>query len=180
MAPFIYHVVFVSLCLISFKLLSHLKRKRDFKYFTEQNGCKDPRDITLPSFPPGWERLQRMLKLKTSGEDFMDDILVPDFEQTSTIKFTAFDGNTLVSTIEPVNIQAILATQFKDFAVGSRRYNCFKPLLGHSIFTSDGTDITYIQMKVTYLTDIEQDRSGSTLELCSGLNSLARTSTIST
>ncbi|EKG12102.1 Cytochrome P450 [Macrophomina phaseolina MS6] len=41
-------------------------------------------------------------------------------------------------TIEPRNIQAILATQFKDFDFGPRRNGNFRPLLGHGIFASDG------------------------------------------
>ena len=41
-------------------------------------------------------------------------------------------------TADPTNLQAILATQFKDFIGGTRRYNLFKPLIGHSIFSSDG------------------------------------------
>ncbi|KAK8093931.1 hypothetical protein PG997_000616 [Apiospora hydei] len=41
-------------------------------------------------------------------------------------------------TCEPKNIQAILATQFHSFGVGIDRYNNFKPLMGHGIFTSDG------------------------------------------
>ncbi|KAL8299604.1 hypothetical protein RB593_009470 [Gaeumannomyces tritici] len=41
-------------------------------------------------------------------------------------------------TAEPRNIQAILATQFSSFGVGIDRYNNFKPLVGHGIFTSDG------------------------------------------
>ncbi|KAK8863031.1 cytochrome P450, partial [Apiospora arundinis] len=41
-------------------------------------------------------------------------------------------------TCEPKNIQAILATQFQSFGVGIDRYNNFKPLMGHGIFTSDG------------------------------------------
>lgn len=36
-------------------------------------------------------------------------------------------------TIEPRNIQAILATQFKDFDFGPRRNGNFRPLLGHGI-----------------------------------------------
>ena len=34
--------------------------------------------------------------------------------------------------------QAILATQFRDFELGTRRKNAFVPLLGHGIFTTDG------------------------------------------
>jgi hypothetical protein len=36
-------------------------------------------------------------------------------------------------TLEPKNIQAILATQFKDFGLGEKRNNDFAPLLGSGI-----------------------------------------------
>jgi hypothetical protein len=36
-------------------------------------------------------------------------------------------------TVEPKNIQALLATQFKDFGLGERRNGNFFPLLGHGI-----------------------------------------------
>lgn len=41
-------------------------------------------------------------------------------------------------TCDPKNIQAILATQFNDFALGELRRNNFFPLLGNGIFTADG------------------------------------------
>ncbi|KAF1839757.1 cytochrome P450 52A12 [Decorospora gaudefroyi] len=43
-------------------------------------------------------------------------------------------------TIEPKNIQALLATQFKDFGLGERRNGNFSPLLGHGIFSTDGDE----------------------------------------
>lgn len=43
-------------------------------------------------------------------------------------------------TIEPKNIQAVLATQFKDFGLGERRNGNFSPLLGHGIFSTDGKE----------------------------------------
>ncbi|KAI8939591.1 hypothetical protein NX059_003355 [Plenodomus lindquistii] len=43
-------------------------------------------------------------------------------------------------TIEPRNIQAVLATQFKDFGLGERRNGNFSPLLGHGIFSTDGKE----------------------------------------
>ncbi|KAL6707423.1 hypothetical protein ACN47E_004202 [Coniothyrium glycines] len=43
-------------------------------------------------------------------------------------------------TIEPRNIQAVLATQFKDFGLGERRNGNFSPLLGHGIFSADGKE----------------------------------------
>lgn len=38
-----------------------------------------------------------------------------------------------VLTIDPKNIQAILATQFKEFCVGAQRETCMGPLLGAGI-----------------------------------------------
>jgi len=58
----------------------------------------------------------------------------------------AINGNTfqqqflnrkLLTTIEPENIKAILATQFQDFCLGTR-HEQFYPLLGDGIFTLDG------------------------------------------
>ncbi|KAF2671649.1 cytochrome P450 52A12 [Microthyrium microscopicum] len=43
-----------------------------------------------------------------------------------------------ITTSDPKNIQAVLATQFKDFALGENRSGGFAPLLGVGIFTSDG------------------------------------------
>ncbi|KAL9095460.1 MAG: hypothetical protein Q9165_002331 [Trypethelium subeluteriae] len=43
-----------------------------------------------------------------------------------------------VFTVDPKNIQAILATQFQDFGLGSLRRTNFFPLLGNGIFTADG------------------------------------------
>ncbi|KAJ5949971.1 hypothetical protein N7454_001555 [Penicillium verhagenii] len=46
-------------------------------------------------------------------------------------------GRQIVTTIEPANVKAILATQFQDFCLGTR-HEQFYPLLGDGIFTLDG------------------------------------------
>lgn len=46
-------------------------------------------------------------------------------------------GNKVISTIDPDNIKAILATQFNDFALGSR-HKAVAVTLGDGIFTLDG------------------------------------------
>ena len=46
-------------------------------------------------------------------------------------------------TIDPKNIQAILATQFHDYGLGHIRRANFFPLLGNGIFTSDGPGWTH-------------------------------------
>ena len=77
-------------------------------------------------------------RLARSGEDLLDDLVAADLKDSATVEFTAFDGSLGFQTADPVNIQAILATQFDDFSAGHRRYNTFEPVVGHSIFTSDG------------------------------------------
>lgn len=77
-------------------------------------------------------------KMKKTGEDILDDIVSEDFNSGSTVQFKAFDRTPIISTIEPENVQAMLATQFHDFGVGSRRYTTFSPLIGMTIFSSDG------------------------------------------
>lgn len=58
---------------------------------------------------------------------------------TTTGYFRVF-GEGGFFTIEPQNIKAILATQFKDFGLGDRRNGNFAPLLGRGIFSSDGDE----------------------------------------
>jgi cytochrome P450 len=41
--------------------------------------------------------------------------------------------------MEPENIKTMLATKFSDWELGSRRKAAFIPILGHGIFTTDGT-----------------------------------------
>jgi hypothetical protein len=45
-------------------------------------------------------------------------------------------GNDTFHTIEPKNIQALLATQFKDFGLGKTRNANFHPLLGNGIVSA--------------------------------------------
>ena len=47
-------------------------------------------------------------------------------------------GTRGILTADPKNIQAILATQFKDFSFGSYRIGTLHPLLGNGIFAADG------------------------------------------
>lgn len=52
--------------------------------------------------------------------------------------FQTILGRTLVLTIEPENMQAILSNKFNDFDLGHLRNKSLEPLLGTGIFTTDG------------------------------------------
>ncbi|KAJ5594074.1 n-alkane-inducible cytochrome P450 [Penicillium hispanicum] len=92
-------------------------------------------------------------------------------------------GQTTIFTIEPKNVQAVLAIKFKDFDLGDNRNTSFRPLLGHGIFSTDGSkwehsrallrpnfnrnQITDINVYETHVSALIQQipRDGSTVDL---------------
>ena len=60
------------------------------------------------------------------------------FAQAGNTYACRIPGSRIVVTCEPENVKALLATQFQDFELGHRRRQAFRPLLGESIFASDG------------------------------------------
>ncbi|KAI0124110.1 cytochrome P450 52A1 [Xylariales sp. AK1849] len=59
--------------------------------------------------------------------------------KASTVAITTL-GRTTIWTMDPKNVQSILALDFKSWSIGSRRKRAFHSLLGKGIFTSDGED----------------------------------------
>lgn len=133
----IYHLLFVLACLGIFKLLQLLENRRQFARFKESNDCKPAIDITS-AFPYGLDRISRIRNSRVSGEDILDDILGGEFKNASTFQITMVEGSCVLTTTEPANLQAMLATQFNNFELGKMRHNQFWPVLGKSIFSSDG------------------------------------------
>ena len=137
-------VVLLLLGYLTYRLISIVWRYRQFKTFARRNGCEEPYNMSAGYGPwplsalDGIARLRRIMKMKHTGVDILDDVFAELFEPAKTTKSTGFEGSVSVATIEPANLQAMLATQFKDFEVGQRRINQFYPLLGKSIFSSDG------------------------------------------
>lgn len=92
-------------------------------------------------------------------------------------------GRRALFTVEPENVQAMLAHRFKDFDLGENRLTAFRPLLGNGIFSSDGSrwehsrallrpnfarnqiaDIEIYEVHVAALIDLIP-RDGSTVDL---------------
>jgi len=122
---------------IIYKIINHAIRERRFRAFAEENGCREPLDITEP-LPQRPQRLRLLIRAKKLGLDIIDDILAPEFETSNTNVRSLFTTGRMLFTLEPANLQAMLATQFKDYGTGHRRFQQFKPILGRSIFSSDG------------------------------------------
>jgi cytochrome P450 len=95
--------------------------------------CKSPRlgssgFLGLPAF----YRLTKAVREKR-----WIDYLTDEYATHGTTYQQKFLSKDLITTIEPENIKAILATQFKDFCLGTRHQQ-FYPLMGDGIFTLDG------------------------------------------
>lgn len=95
--------------------------------------CENPAEGSSAFFGiPAFLRLSKAVREKR-----WIDYLADQFDIHGTTFRQRFLSRRLITTIEPENIKAILATQFKDFCLGTR-HEQFDPLLGDGIFTLDG------------------------------------------
>jgi cytochrome P450 len=113
-----------------------LERSFHLRKLTQQKRCQAP--PRLPQKDP-------VLGIDTLIESYRH-ILNHSYLSLLQSRFTKYGnthsfnslGPTVINTIDPENVQAMLAKQFEDFGLGSRRKAAFDPLIGHGIFTSDG------------------------------------------
>lgn len=113
--------------------LYYLYRSIQVRSFMKKNNCEESTYLSTAFF--SIPTLLTVLKKKRSGElvDWTHDRF-EDIGSTFKIKLA---GVQIFFTREPENIKGILATQFNDFALGTRHAH-FYPLLGDGIFTLDG------------------------------------------
>lgn len=65
---------------------------------------------------------------------------VRSWHRTYGVTFKAsMIGRRVVFTVEPKNVQTVLALKFKDFELGEYRIRAMRPLLGYGIFSTDGS-----------------------------------------
>ncbi|KAF1815825.1 cytochrome P450 [Eremomyces bilateralis CBS 781.70] len=135
-------LIWVSYALLAYAAVSYIRSyltERRFQQYARQHQCEEARKNTLIKWPWALDGHWRAMKAVSKGADFFDDVIIPRYEalNTFTIASKVFGLNVL-ETIEPKNLQAILATNFKDFDLGDQRNKQLGAVLGHSIFTSDG------------------------------------------
>ncbi|KAB8211987.1 putative cytochrome P450 alkane hydroxylase [Aspergillus parasiticus] len=120
---------------ISLIVCLHVYLYRSYKQYSRAKsmGCLPP--VTLRSDPLGaydfWYinqavKEKRWLEYITSQHEL----------HGHTFQFDMF-LRSIICTIEPTNVKAILATRFMDFGLGCR-HEQFSPFLGNGIFTLDG------------------------------------------
>lgn len=124
----VWPVVAFSLYLVA----SYVTRRHKQSAEARRLGCKTA--PTYPSVDPlGINNVVKLIKSNNAGQ--LPEHIKSRFDDVSKIAgqplFT-FQGhvfrNWLYATCDPKNIQAILATQFKEFELGPIRFGTFSPL----------------------------------------------------
>lgn len=108
-------------------------RRNAFK--ARELNCLEP-PIQKNRLPLGLDQLQRALKADKDRMFPVDTIQRTKDNGAITFKYSML-GSTNYFTADEMNIQAILAKQFKDFELGPNRRGNFFPLFGNGIFTQD-------------------------------------------
>lgn len=112
--------------------LLHRQRARQY-------GCK-PAYLRPYHLPFGIDIMKRYMDQMEQNNSQADDLVVYQELGARPTWHQNVLGYWHHVTADPKNIQAMLATQFKDFSLGPLRRGSFEPLIGHGIFTSDGKD----------------------------------------
>ncbi|KAK1980105.1 cytochrome P450 [Colletotrichum cereale] len=124
--------------LVVYYIVSSYLARRHLERFAKAHDATLPKHIPT-KLPFGVDVVWRVLSVARNGGDILDDVIGADYAANgTTFSRPGFFGPAEVYTIDPANIQAVLANKFKDFDLGARRIKQFKPLLGNSIFTADG------------------------------------------
>lgn len=122
----------------TFLVLRYLVQSHHHRKLARQLQCQPP-----ATGNSGWLGIPGFLRLsKAVREKRWIDYLCDQFDIYGTTFTQRFLSRKLLTTIEPENVKAILATQFQDFCLGTR-HEQFYPLLGDGIFTLDGAGWTH-------------------------------------
>lgn len=122
---------------VLYKLIAYGLRERHYRNEAKRLGCEPAYQFNLLDFQ-GIRNVKRMIAADKRSEipQYLKGRVDAACAEEGKI-ITTFDQTILgiqsIFTNHPKNIQAILATQFKDFGLGSRRNANFSTLLGHGI-----------------------------------------------
>ena len=135
--------LWVSVSFIIYKLVSFIITSRRHATNARRLGC-----LPAPKFNDELKldvlsvrTAVRMTKADNKGRLLQDiELRADDACKAAGRTVSTFCANLMGSertfTVEPRNIQAILATQFKDFGLGELRNESFSPLLGRGIVSA--------------------------------------------
>ncbi|KFY06671.1 hypothetical protein V492_07857 [Pseudogymnoascus sp. VKM F-4246] len=130
-------IIYVLVSYVGYLVLQSFLTKRHNARRARELNCLEP-----PSLPTerilGIDHLKTALAADKAKQFPVEMARRRDVVGAETFLYSTM-GSTMVFTSDEKNIQAILATQFKDFVIGEKRRRNFFPLLGNGIFTQDGS-----------------------------------------
>lgn len=115
---------------------------RYYRRYQNQRKAKDLGCLPVPleptKYPFGLDVFLALLK--ASKEERTPDFIVERYNAMGPRYTwrTRILGSEFYTTADPMNIQAMLSTQFNDFIMGEARRSNFKTVLGKSIFAAEG------------------------------------------
>ena len=138
MPTYLYALAGLAGCYLLYALISRFLDERHHARRADELGCKPPyyNAEKLPFGINFYRRISKADKAKLVPQEF--EAIYKEHHRP-TWYFNIF-GTYNLATVDPRNIQAILATQFDDFEIGPLRRAVFFPIFGNGIFTSDGRD----------------------------------------
>lgn len=122
---------------ILYKIVTILLTERYYRNEAKRLGCEPPAEFNLIDF----EGIRNMSRIIEADKKYN----IPDFIKARVDKECADEGRTITTfnqkllgartifTTDPKNVQAVLATKFKDFGLGEKRNYNFSALLGQGI-----------------------------------------------
>lgn len=126
-------IVFFLGAYVSFLVVRYILQQQHHRQLARSLGCEPP----TPG-GGGFLGIYGFVKLtKAVKEKRWIEFIADQYKTYGNTVRQSFLSRRIISTIEPENIKAVLATQFKEFGLGTRHRE-FYPLLGDGIFTLDG------------------------------------------
>jgi cytochrome P450 len=163
----------VGISFVLYKIISSIIVSRRHAARARQLGCLPAHPTKQSPFDP--LGIQNVVKILKADKQFripqylkgrVDDACVKEGRIINTFHQNIM-GAEGYFTVEPKNIQAILATQFKDYGLGKRRNGNFAPLLGHGI-------VSIIVSKARWIVDADTKQFSSDGEQWAHARSLLR------
>ncbi|KAI1344555.1 cytochrome P450 [Xylariaceae sp. FL0016] len=127
---------FIALGLLLLAAYRWFRRTIHNRTFAAKHGCEPPPKLRQFEDIIGVENVTEVAKAWNSSTWL--DMWFRRFTTIGTTFQASSLGRTTIFTVDPQNIKAILATQFKEFDLGPRRMRLLGPIIGPGIFTNDG------------------------------------------
>ncbi|KAL3462710.1 cytochrome P450 [Aspergillus heterothallicus] len=112
-----------------YRINKHIQQRKKAKAW----GCQPPLRVKT-----GFYGIPAFIELsKAAKERRWVEFIASRYQEFGNTFIQTFIGKDGISTVDPQNLKAMLATKFEDFSLGTRHRE-FYPALGDGIFTLDG------------------------------------------